>query len=91
MSSKVRYRCLSHEGIINNPYLHSNRPLQSKIDEGFRKSVIPAVDEELINNPFLHSNRPLESKIGEDFRKSVILAVEVELTKRVAETQEYNR
>lgn len=46
---------------------------------------------EIMNNPFLRSNRPLQSKIEEDFRKSVILAVDEELTKRVAETQEYDK
>lgn len=37
----------SHGEIINNPFHHSNRPLQSKIEEDFRMSVILAVDEDL--------------------------------------------
>lgn len=37
----------SHGEIMGNPFLRSNRPLQAKIEEDFRKSVILAVDEEL--------------------------------------------
>lgn len=46
---------------------------------------------EIMRNPFLRSNRHLQAKIEEDFRKSVILAVDEELTKRVAESQEYDK